>query len=173
MLDLRPFVAADLIEIEVQPSQAELYGEPLVRDAQTGAALEAQELSRTARDGQGRILACFGINQVFAGRHGVAWALLAEGIGSDHAALTRAMRELIDGSGLVRVEMTVKAADRLRPDMLPNERMRFVLGKKQRTAEVRLALALGMEPVHVLRGYGAKSETYLLCEKLALWRRAV
>ena len=52
MLDLRPFVAADLIEIEVQPSQAELYGEPLVRDAQTGAALEAQELSRTARDGQ-------------------------------------------------------------------------------------------------------------------------
>lgn len=160
--------AADLLAIERQPSQQLALGMVYEYDAEEAAQLAAQAIAWTVRDGS-RIIACFGVAETFEGRQGWGWALLAPGVGYAHLALTRFVRGQVEACGLPRLEVLAKGPDieaeltRMRdPD--PGEVLSAVLAKS--SPEVRWGQLLGLRPAHVLRCYGALSETYVLFEYL-------
>jgi hypothetical protein len=154
--------AADLLAIERQRSQATVLGIPGDIDMDEAATLAEQPHAWTARH-QDRIVGCFGITEPFPGVQGVAWALLAAGIGRAHLALTRfAARELAN-SGLNRVEVLARCA--ATPEHFDHAAaMRWALSASRITPECRWAGLLGLRPAHVLHRYGAASETHMLFE---------
>ncbi|WP_374414289.1 hypothetical protein [Novosphingobium colocasiae] len=153
----------DLFAIERQPSQARLLGAEI--DAvqwDEADALAAQPVAWTARHG-GRIVAVFGVAEQFAGKHGVAWAVLAQGLGTAHLAVSRKAAEVVRTSGLNRVDLIARAAQT--PFHLKGEAgLRWALDAKRASAECRWARMLGFAPGHVLHGYGAACETHVLFE---------
>ncbi len=158
----------DLFEIERQPSQLTVLGMPADLTEAEAQILADQDVAWTAWVA-GRPIACFGISEFFAGRHGLAWSLLAEGIGADHLALTRFMRAEIAGAGLARIELIARAADiedmaARYPWMDPWALVQVAMAEP--TPECRWARLLGFRPAHVLRLYGGASETFMLFERL-------
>lgn len=166
--------AADLLAIERQPSQQLALGMAYEYDPEEAQLLAAQAIAWTVRDG-GRIIACFGVAETFEGRQGWGWALLAPGMGFAHLALTRFVQDQIAACTLPRLEVLAKGPDieaelAAMRDPDPGEVLSAVLAKS--SPEVRWAQLLGLRPAHVLRCYGAASETYVLFEQLRPVRAA-
>lgn len=93
-----------------------------------------------------QVIACMGIRETFPGRQGVAWAILAEGVGAAHLAITRHARRRIRESPLVRIEAIVRTGV---------------------AAECIWARLVGLQPVALLRKFGALSEDHMLFERIA------
>jgi hypothetical protein len=111
------------------------------------------------------VLACLGVTQTFPGAQGVAFALLGKGIGRDHHVLTRFLREVVIGqSTLARIEAIVRCADV--PAELTGQLPMMTHALQHPTAPVRWALAVGLEPVAVLRKFGAAGEDHMLFERI-------
>lgn len=160
---------ADLAEIQLQKSQQTVLGMP------GGVAEELYPLHTAgpvawAVRSEGRLICCFGIVEQFEGRHGFGWALLAEGLGSAHLALTRFVRSQVTNSGLARVEALVRGPDleaiiAERPQLDPGQILAIALSVA--TPEMRWAMQVGLTPVHVMRCYGANGESVVLCERIS------
>lgn len=164
-----PLAPEDFVTIERQPSQHRLLGAEIdeVTDDEA-CALASQPFALTAFH-RGRIVALFGVAEQFAGKHGVAWAVLARGIGPAHLAVTRRAREEIAASGLNRIELIAKAAQtpfglRRAIEAGRPADLAFALDAQRISAECRWALMLGFDAAHVLHGYGAGCETHVLFE---------
>ena len=141
---IRPMVASDALVIQRQASQRVQLG--LERD------MTIEEADSLIEDGEAwtaiadeRIVACMGLRETFPGRQAVAWAILAEGVGGAHLAVTRFARRRIAQSRLARIEAIVRAA-------VP--------------AECAWAKLVGLQAAHVLRCFGAQSETHVLYERV-------
>jgi hypothetical protein len=156
--------ADDLFSIKVQPSQRLVLGIDPVGDRDHAEILADQPVAWTAWRGE-TILACFGIAEVFAGAHGVAWSMLAEGIGASHLAVTRFARKQLDECGLRRVELIARGSAAQRGYEDAKSEWQLDWQRKSPTPEYRWAVALGFEPMHVLRHYGAADETCVLFER--------
>ncbi len=160
----------DLFAIERQPSQQTVLGLPAVMTEELAEQSCAQAVAWCARQ-HGRIVACFGILEQFAGRQGLGWAVLAEGIGMGHFALTRFIQSQIAGCGLARLELLARgpdleaaiAAGRIDPE---DPQDLLVSAWRAATPEMRWAVLLGLRPAHVLRQYGAAGETFVLFERI-------
>jgi len=136
---------ADMIEIQRQASQLVQLGiERHVSIEEAEQIADGPGEAWTARY-HGRIVACLGLRETFPDRQAVAWAVLAEGIGGAHLAITRFARARIAASTLGRIEAIVREA-------VP--------------AEGAWASLVGLAPAHVLRCFGAMSETHILCERI-------
>lgn len=142
---IRPLVAIDALEIQRQASQRLQLG-----IERTMSLEEAAELARgpgeawTVRH-RDRVVACIGLRETFPGRQAVAWAILAEGLGAAHLAVTRFARARIAASPLRRIEAIVRA---------------------ETPAECTWARLVGLQAAHVLRCFGALSETHVLFERI-------
>ena len=145
----RPFFWFDAVEIAVQPSQWVQAG----IDARTMTEHEARDLAKrgaawTAIGEDGRILCCAGIAEMFVGRQGTAWAMLAADLGvAQHLAITRFARARIAASPLVRVESLISDD--------PTGRC------------AKWAQAVGLELEATLACWGAASETVFLYRRIA------
>lgn len=167
-LDFHRLEADDLLEIKAQDSQLLVLGAAAEVDPESAALLADQPESWTAWYG-GRIVACFGVSETFPGKHGVGWALLSASMGVHHLAITRFIRSRIAQMDLPRIEVLARAADVEFLFQFSHEWEPFALvaaSMTEPTAECRWAKALGFEPVHVLRWFGAASETYMLFERI-------
>lgn len=161
---------ADLMAIVPQQSQRFTIG---VDTRETGAAeaeLLAAQREAWAIRSEGALIACFGINEPFPGRQGVAWAVLAEGIGNAHLAMTRFARSRIEQCGLRRIEAIVRSADAEAildhfPALDGAQLLDAVLALA--TPECVWARLVGLKPAHVLRKYGGFGETHVLFERLS------
>lgn len=165
--------AADLFAMEVQPSQSMVLGEAHSWDPAEAEQLAAQPVAWCARStdaaDKGRIVACFGIVELFAGQQGFGWAALAPGIGAAHFELTRFVQGQIAASGLPRLELRAVASPWFEADLAAAGGDRadpVAVAFKRATPEMRWAVLLGMKPVHVLRQYGAAGETFVLFERI-------
>lgn len=165
----------DLLEIARQPSQDRVLGLAYEWSEAEGQQLCAEPVAWTAR-ADGRIIACFGISETFEGLQGWGWAVLATGIGGAHLALTRFMRSVIAECGLARLEVLARAVDLEaviatavidREGPLDSGQL-VALAMARPTPECRWAALLGLQPAHVLRRYGAASESYMLFERIGL-----
>ncbi len=139
-------IADDALTIQRQASQRVQLGldRDMTREEAAGLA-EGPGEAWTVFAGD-RIVACIGLRETFPGVQAVAWAILAEGIGGAHLAVTRFARARIRASAYRRIEAIVRVA-------VP--------------AEVAWAKLVGLTPAHVLRAFGAASEPHLLCERIA------
>lgn len=162
---LRP---ADLFELKLQPSQGLTLGMQVEMTAEAAEAACAQRCAWAVRDGK-RLIACFGIFENLPGRQGVGWCNLGTGIGYGHVRLTRFIRGQAEACGLPRLELLAKAPD-LEPLLADRPHLDsgqiVALAMAASTPEMRWAVLLGFKPVHVLRCYGAASESYMLCERI-------
>lgn len=158
-LHFRPMQPDDLFAIDVQGSQATFLGLDAAPDEETALNLAAQPVAWAAvRDGA--VLACFGINEAFPGKHGTAWALLGKDIGADHLALTRFVRQVVEGCTLDRLDVLAKSRD------YGGGIRGMSAALADATTEVRWCLMLGFEPAHQLRKFGAAGETYMMLERI-------
>lgn len=151
----RPFLAGDVVQLALQPSQHVTLGftRP-VRDIEDGRELEAGGPAWTAiglaGSNRGRVLCCAGFTELFpageaSGGHAVAWALLAEGLGAAHLAITRYARRQFEASSYSRIEAIVRAA---------------VVG------ECKWPRLIGMSLAATLERWGPQGETHLLFERI-------
>lgn len=162
----------DLLSIEIQRAQHFTFGLPTRSATREEAEDLAAEVEAWAiRDLDDRLIACFGIQEKFPDRHGVAWATLAEGIGRAHLEMTRFARSRVLGCGLQRVEAIVRAADAENviasfPFLSADREGLFEAMLAMPTPEMTWARLCGLQPAHVLRKFGAAGETYMLCERI-------
>ncbi|HEV2746412.1 MAG TPA: GNAT family protein [Allosphingosinicella sp.] len=138
MISIEPFAPHHLAGLTLQTAQRpELAGRAAGAGAELGPAFTA------LRDGV--VLGCAGLAESHAG-HATAWALFAEGHGvATWAALTAAIRRVLD------------AADYRRVDMLVRDRF-------ERAHE--FARRLGFEQEGVLRRYGADGSDYAVYARI-------
>jgi hypothetical protein len=169
---IRPMLAQDAIAIERQPSQRVQLGIDM-----TGAM--TLELAQSMIDGgeawtaeqSGRIVAIMGLRETFPGVQGVAWAVLAPGIGAAHLAVSRHARRRIADSPLRRIEAVVEAAVDAEailltfPGLDPGQLLEAVISVKG--PQIAWARSVGLTPAHVLRRFGGRSETHVLFERIA------
>lgn len=148
-VSIEPMIAAEALAIQRQASQRVQLGierEMSFEEACGLADGPGEAWTVRVPDGDSwRIVACLGLRETFPGAQAVAWAILAEGLGHAHLAITRFARRRIAESPLPRIEAIVRA------DV---------------AAEVAWASLVGLKPAHVLRCFGAKSETHILCERI-------
>lgn len=139
----------DALLIQRQASQRVQLGIERDMTLEEAVALAEGGEAWTAFDGGrrtgGAIVACFGLRETFPGRQAVAWAILAEGLGGAHLAVTRFARARIAASTLARIEAIVRA---------------------EVHAECVWAKLVGLKAAHVLRAFGAASETHVLFERI-------
>lgn len=164
----RSLVLHDLFKIESQPSQRVQVGLSAEMTYDVAVLLSTQPVAWTAWRGSVPV-ACFGIVEQFPRRHGLGWSILAEGIGRDMLKLTRFIAHEIATCGLARVELLAKAQDiepmLARMDPLDPGQIVAVAMLKP-TKAMRWAMLLGMQPGHLLRCYGAMSESYMMFERI-------
>jgi hypothetical protein len=172
-ISFAPLAAHDLMDIVAQDSQKLWLGTPGEPDWESAEALADQPVAWCARRGDGSVLACFGINELFESAHGVAWALLSQPIGELHLPLTRFIRRQVESAGLARIELLAKAIDIEATRAFFAEHGAPVDGwamvqaaMSEPSPECRWALLLGFAPAHVLRKFGAAGETYMLFERI-------
>lgn len=143
-IEIRPMVADDAMAIKRQCSQRIQLG------------LEAQmtlEIAQDIVDGgeawtmtrDDLPIACMGLRETFPPVQGVAWAILSDMIGPAHLRMSRFARQRIAQSPLVRIEAIVRTC-------VP--------------AECIWARLVGLEPVALLRKFGAASEDHMLFERV-------
>jgi hypothetical protein len=151
----------------LQPSQRLQLGEVCAVSAQEAEDLCDQD-EAWACVYNDRLVALVGIRETFPGRQGVAWAMLAQGIGAAHLPITRFARWRIGMSRLKRLEVIAKCGD-AEAMIAASPRLAgdpwFLIEKLARsTPDCTWAALLGFAPVHVLRHYGGASETHMLFE---------
>lgn len=109
-VSFRAFAPEDAAQLQLQPSQWMQAG--IAADAMTAeqaTALHGQGEAWTAMAADGRLLCCAGIAELFPGRHGIAWSMLASDLGvRQHMAITRFARDRIAASPLPRIECLVE-----------------------------------------------------------------
>lgn len=159
---------ADVLEMECQPSQARPLGLDYRPGEEEIARMCGGVFALAARQG-GRLLACFGVVEQFAGVHGTAWAMLASGLGGAHLAITRRARGELDRCPLARVEMLAQCENvegllARHPGLDPGQVV--ALATAEATPEIRWGQALGFAPAHVLRCYGADGTSVMLMERI-------
>ena len=116
------------------------------------------------------LVACLGMRGTFGGTHVITWAILANGIGPAHLAVTRFARARVLDSGYDRIEAIARAADAEAiverfPHLDAQQLVAAVMVRP--TPEIRFAMLSGLKPAHVLRRYGAAAETHMLMERIA------
>lgn len=165
MLDIRfsTLRPGDLKAIALQPSQRLALGMMGEITDEIAELVAEQRVAWTVRAADGRILCCFGIVETFAELQGWGWAMLAEGLGAAHLQLTRFIQGQVVACNLPRLELLARCAT-VAAHLDAGSALRVAL--RHATPEVRWATLLGLEPVHVLRNYGAASESYVLFERL-------
>lgn len=146
---IEPMIVAEILAIQRQPSQRVQLGIERDMSWEEACALadgpgEAWTVRVRERD-TWRIVACLGLRETFPGSQAVAWALLADGLRGAHLSITRFARARIAASALPRIEAIVRAN-------VP--------------AECAWAKLVGLTPAHVLRRFGAQSETHVLFERI-------
>jgi hypothetical protein len=146
MVEFRPFLAGDLVQLALQPSQRLELGVDQPLSMEYGRDLAANGPSWTAYQ-RGRILCCAGFRETFAPVQAVAWAMLAEGIGGAHLAITRFARLQIAEAPYRRLEAIVEA-------------------KNGRA--VAWAQMVGLQINTMLECFGANSEPHILFERVKL-----
>lgn len=174
MVQIVPMVAEDAMLIERQRSQRVALGleaEMSIEIAQDlidgGEAWTVWRLTEI----EAAPIACMGIRETFPGVQGVGWAILAEGIGAAHLAVTRHFARRVAESPLQRIEVVAKSSVDAEailakfPDIDPNALLQCVLALDD-GPEVRWPRLAGMMPAHVLRKFGAASETHILFERI-------
>ena len=167
--DLEPW---HLQTIRRQPSQYLQLGVRSGAISEEEALDLAGEPTTAAFLRDGVPIGVMGVAETFPGTHGVAWAIFAEGLGSDHLAITREARRRLDTSALARIEAIAPCADAERiidamPEIQPDVLLRVMLDRTVRTPEVSWAMLMGFRPVHVLRKYGMAAESHMLLERIA------
>ncbi len=160
--------AEHLLTIERQPSQRFVLGQYADFSEEEAQAHAAQKVAYTALLG-GRIMACMMIFETFPQQVGVAYAVLAQGLGRHHLQLTRFIRGKIAESGLPRIEVIAPCGDieplaQAHPEFDPWQLVQAAL--QAPTPEMRWAMMLGLKPAHVLRKYGGRCESYMLFERI-------
>ena len=170
MVSAAQLTPKDLLAIEPQASQSFTLGID-TRNCPPAHAEElcAQDESWAIRH-DGRLIAAFGIYENFPGQSGICWAILSDGIGSAHLAMTRFARSRIIGSPLRRLELFARCADAEAildqfPGLDTAQIVEAVLAMP--TAECVWARLLGMKPAHVLRKFGASGESVMLFERIS------
>lgn len=164
-----PMCAADAMLIERQPSQRVQLGLDSRMTIETATDLADGGEAWTAWRG-GVPVACVGLRETFPGVQAVAWAILSRGLGGDYVAITRFTKRRIAASLYRRIEAICIAAIDAEavllsfPGLDPAQLLEAVLCAKG--PQVRWAEALGLTPTHVLRKFGAASETHVLCERI-------
>lgn len=146
LVRFRPFLAADMLRIKTQPSQWMQAG----IDARFTGIDEARELEGageawTAVGRDGTIIAIGGLAETFPGQCATAWAVLSATIGAAHLAITRFFARRIAQSPLIRIEALVDANSEAGCDW---------------------ARLVGLQAVHVLRGWGADGGLVVLHERI-------
>lgn len=167
MLTIRKLVPSDLTEIVLQPSQRRQYGLPLEFDSEQAEALAQEDAWTALLDG--RVVCCIVIAETFPGKAGLAMAMFAQGIGAAHVPLTRFAHKLVAQSPLPRIEAVAEAHDaeailQRFPNLDPWELLQAVLVEP--TPPCRWAMMTGLQPVAVLRKYGAAGQTHVLFERI-------
>jgi hypothetical protein len=129
---LSPFVPSDLDWLFLEPVQQQWLGSASpVLDEDYGRQLVEAGPCWTARDSKGWVLGAGGFHEMAAspsaassqrGSYAIAWALVAQGLGRDHAAVTRLVRQKIASAPYGRVEALIRA------DWLPARRWAALLG---------------------------------------------
>lgn len=168
---IRRMAAEDAIEIQRQASQRVQLG--LARDMglEEAEALALGDGEAWTLFAGARIVACVGLRETFPGAQAVAWAILAEGIGTAHLAVTRHARERIQASRLNRIEaictasLDAEAVLAKTGPLDPGQLLEAVLAVP--SPEMRWAAAVGLAPAAVLRRFGAAGETHVLYERIA------
>lgn len=146
IVTFRPMEPEDLPRLKLQPSQhwdMGLYR--TVHDAEDARGLIAAGPAWTGVARDGRILGCAGFGELWPNAHAVAWAMLAEGLGPAHLAITRFVRARLADAPYRRIEAIVRAGHE---------------------APCQWARLVGMEAVAVLRRWGPADETHLLFERI-------
>lgn len=161
--------ADDLLAISTQSSQALTLGVKCDYTHEEAEELASYPVAWAAWHGA-RLIACFGIGEIFEGRHGVGWAVLASGIGAAHLELTRFVRSQIEGCGLSRLEVMARAPDleevlARHPGLDAGQVAALAMSVP--TPEMRWAHLLGLTPVHLLRRYGADGGGVMLFERIS------
>lgn len=150
-LTIRPFLAPDVVQLDLQPSQHVTLGVlKALHSVEDGEELETAGPAWTVIGPDGRILCCYGFAYLhppseLTGGHALAWALLTVELGAAHVAITRFARETIDASPIDRIEAIVRA------DV---------------ATECRWAELVGLERAAVLRAWGPERKTHLLFERV-------
>lgn len=160
--------AADVLAIEAQPSQRmtrQMEGE---LDFDAAAQLASETIAWSARRG-GQLIACFGIYEKIPGLRGIAWCILAEGIGASHLELTRFLRSQIEGCQLRRVELyavanSVEVELASLPDLDAGQVVAIAMSKP--SPECRWAQMLGLRPAHLLRHFGEDGRSEMMFERI-------
>jgi hypothetical protein len=101
-MNIVPFKAEHLYQIEVQNAQADLK---TILPPGAARVLEGTE-AFTALDDDGRVLGCAGVQALWPGRD-LAWAYISRHAGPHMAGITRAVRRFLDLRGARRTEMAV------------------------------------------------------------------
>jgi len=109
MLTVRDFVPEDMPWLQLQRAQQMWLGlhTPSL-DVDYGAHLWAGGPAWTVTDKSGWIVAACGFHEIFP-TYAVAWALLAEGIGHRHLALTRLVKARMREAAYPRIEALIRA----------------------------------------------------------------
>lgn len=170
MSDFRvvPLNPSHLASIQRQASQQVQLGIDATLSEEEAYELASEEEAWACFDGD-RLIACLGIRETFPAVQGVAWAVLADGLGRCHLALTRFARSRILGSRLRRIEAITRASDaEAILDHFPGLDGAMLLEAvlAQPTPECIWAKLCGLRPAHVLRCFGAASETQVLFERI-------
>jgi len=156
-VSFREMLAGDVVQLVLQRSQHVTLG--LARPVlsyEDGEELAEGGPAWSALGADGRMLACFGARYlwppagVFTG-HAVAWALLAEGIGAAHLAISRFCAARIAESPIARIEAIVRA------DV---------------AAEACWARLIGLRRRALLRRWGPQGAPHLLYERVIPVRAA-
>lgn len=169
-VSIRRMTAADLLAIEPQASQRMTLGvDTGGLSAEEAGELADQTHAWAVRGGDGRLIGCMGIRETFPGAQGVAWATLADGIGSAHLAMTRFARSCVTGCGLARVEAIIAAPDAecviAAYPALDAQQLLDAL-QATPTPEMIWARLVGLRAAHVLRKFGAAAQTHILFERI-------
>lgn len=145
-LGFRPLIAGDAVLLSMQPSQHFEFGiEHRGFSMEEGEALAESGPAWTAYRGS-RIVGIAGFRELFPG-HASVWAALSDDMGADHLACTRFARWEIEHAPYHRIDALVDAGN---------------------VRAMRWAELVGLEPAHVLQGYGAAARPHILFERVRL-----
>lgn len=169
MVSAARLLPEDLFALEPQASQRMTLGLDTRSMGQEEAELLCAQDEAWAIRSEGRLIAAIGISETFPGAQGVAWAILADGVGKAHLAMTRFAQSRIRGSRLVRIEAIVRGPDAESvldhfPGLDNGQLLEACL--TMATPECVWARLVGLKPAHVLRKFGASGETHILFERI-------
>lgn len=159
-----------LLSLEPQASQSLTCGVDTRSMEIEEAEMLCEQVEAWAVHSDGRLIGAFGINETFPGTQGVCWAILADGIGTAHLAMTRFARSRVVGSRLKRIEAIVRGPDAENViDQFPGLDNGQLLAAMMATPtpECVWARLCGLRPAHVLRKMGALAETHILFERIS------